>query len=111
MNSAQKALKAFTAGVADSEEFEYVVIDEETLKEETLTATGKDLRAAIEVLVRYGFIEPEPQNYGAWVNGIPVIVGSWVENGEYPFDKNALKEIIEGVCYKNAKKYFRLEDK
>ncbi len=39
------------------------------------------------------------------------LVGSWVENGEYPFDEDALKNIIEGICYKNAKKYFRLEDK
>ena len=97
LNSAQKALRAFTAGVADSEEFEYVVIDEETLKEETLTATGKDLRAAIEVLVRYGFIEPEPQNYGAWVNGIPVIVGSWVENAPEWLSGLILDGIIGGV--------------
>ncbi len=34
------------------------------------------------------------------------LVGEWVENGEYPNDQKALKEIIEGICYKNAKKYF-----
>lgn len=34
------------------------------------------------------------------------LVGKWVENGEYPYDKEALKNIIEGVCYKNAKEYF-----
>ena len=36
------------------------------------------------------------------------LVGSWVENGEYPNDENALKDIIEGISYKNAKKYFNL---
>ncbi len=34
------------------------------------------------------------------------LVGEWVENGEYPNDQKALKELIEGICYKNAKRYF-----
>ncbi len=34
------------------------------------------------------------------------LIGEWVENGEYPSDQKALKEIIEGICYYNAKKYF-----
>ncbi len=34
------------------------------------------------------------------------LIGEWVENGEYPNDQKALKEIVEGICYKNAKKYF-----
>lgn len=36
------------------------------------------------------------------------VVGEWVENGEYPYDEKALREIVEGVCYKNAKRYFEL---
>lgn len=34
------------------------------------------------------------------------LVGGWVENGEYPADMDALKEIIEGISYNNAVKYF-----
>ena len=34
------------------------------------------------------------------------LVGEWVEGGEYPNDEAALREIIEGICYKNAKNYF-----
>ena len=34
------------------------------------------------------------------------LIGSWVENGEYPNDEKALKRIVEGVSYYNAKKYF-----
>ena len=34
------------------------------------------------------------------------LIGKWVENGEYPDDSEALKNIIEGICYKNAKRYF-----
>ena len=34
------------------------------------------------------------------------LIGSWVDNGEYPEDWDALKKIIQGVCYYNAKTYF-----
>ena len=33
-------------------------------------------------------------------------IGSLVENGEYPYDEDNLKEIIEGISYNNALKYF-----
>ena len=34
------------------------------------------------------------------------LIGGWVEKGEYPDDRKALKKIVEGVCYYNAKEYF-----
>lgn len=34
------------------------------------------------------------------------LIGSWVEDGEYPKDMKRLKKIIEGICYFNAKEYF-----
>ena len=34
------------------------------------------------------------------------LIGRWVEDGEYPDDSEMLKEIVEGVCYNNAKEYF-----
>jgi glucuronate isomerase len=34
------------------------------------------------------------------------MVGKWVENGEFPNDEELLKTIVEGVCYKNAARYF-----
>lgn len=36
------------------------------------------------------------------------LVGGWVENGEYPQDWQALRRIIEGICYNNADEYFKL---
>lgn len=36
------------------------------------------------------------------------LIGEWVEGGEYPDDETALANIVEGICYKNAKKYFGL---
>ncbi len=36
------------------------------------------------------------------------LIGSWVENGEYPNDPKLLKTIVEGICFENAKRYFLL---
>ena len=36
------------------------------------------------------------------------LIGEWVEGGEYPDDETALANIVEGICYKNAKNYFGL---
>ena len=36
------------------------------------------------------------------------LLGSWVENGEYPNDEKALRTIVEDICYQNAKNYFAL---
>ena len=34
------------------------------------------------------------------------LVGTWVEDGEYPHDQKALRAIVEGISYLNAKNYF-----
>jgi len=34
--------------------------------------------------------------------------GEWVEGGEYPNDFEALATIVRGICYENAKNYFKL---
>ena len=36
------------------------------------------------------------------------LIGEWVEGGEYPNDEAALGEIIRGICFENAKRYFEL---
>lgn len=35
------------------------------------------------------------------------LIGKWVEDGEYPNDFASLSEIVRGVCYENAKRYFQ----
>lgn len=34
------------------------------------------------------------------------LIGGWVENGEYPDDEKALKRIVTGISYYNARRYF-----
>ena len=36
------------------------------------------------------------------------LIGNWVENGEYPNNDAALKRIVEGISFNNAKRYFEL---
>lgn len=38
------------------------------------------------------------------------LIGGWVENGEYPDDWKALKEIVEGISYGNAAGYFGFDN-
>ncbi len=37
------------------------------------------------------------------------VIGTWVENGEFPADDDLLKPIIQGICYYNAEKYFSIK--
>ena len=34
------------------------------------------------------------------------LIGNWVENGEYPDDEKSLRAIVEGICFRNAERYF-----
>lgn len=34
------------------------------------------------------------------------LLGTWVEQGEYPEDYETLEEIIKGICFENAVRYF-----
>ena len=34
------------------------------------------------------------------------LIGNWVENGEYPDDEKSLRTIVEGICFRNAERYF-----
>ncbi len=34
------------------------------------------------------------------------LIGKWVEEGLYPNDEQMLRNIVEGICYRNAKEYF-----
>ena len=39
------------------------------------------------------------------------IIGTWVDNGEYPYDKKALEKIIKGIAYNNCRRYFNFNTK
>ena len=37
------------------------------------------------------------------------LVGTWVEDGEIPNDEALLQQLIENICYNNAKQYFTID--
>lgn len=36
------------------------------------------------------------------------VIGTWVENGEYPGDMEFLKTLVQDICFNNAKQYFNM---
>ena len=65
-------------GAAPEGKFTYEVEDEETLEVTEETATLKDYEKALATLDEIGD-EPDPADYGVWVPGIPVLIGSALE--------------------------------
>jgi len=37
------------------------------------------------------------------------LIGSWIENGEYPADMNVAGGLVQDICHDNAIRYFKLE--
>ncbi|MCR5214287.1 MAG: glucuronate isomerase [Eubacterium sp.] len=37
------------------------------------------------------------------------LIGTWVENGEYPNNEESLKKIVQGISYNNAARYFNID--
>ena len=69
------ALNAFASKYSDDYEISYTVtVDEETLKDGSVTSTGADLKSAIVTLSKFSLEEPSPDAYGVWVVGIPPLV-------------------------------------
>ena len=57
----------------------YIIVDEETLSEEVVEVGYDDLIAASDILRSYDYSEPDPEEYGIWVPGIPVLIESGLE--------------------------------
>ena len=77
--AAKSALDEFATEVKDIDKATYTVVDEETMADEEVTSSYKDLLAAIKTYEDYDCTEPDPADYGVWVPGIPVLVESALE--------------------------------
>ena len=65
-------------GAEPTGDFIVEIEDEETLAITEETASLEDYQAALATVERYGE-EPDPADYGVWVPGIPVLIGSLLE--------------------------------
>ena len=75
-NTATAALDKADDGYAKALLYTYTVTDEETLHTEEVVASVADFSVAAAVLAEHGFSEPEPSDFGVWVPGVPVLIGS-----------------------------------
>ena len=82
-------LKSF---VPEANEVQYATVDEETLEDREITVyfdsvpedadedvNPMSFKDAVEYFSENGMEEPDPADYGVWVPGIPVLVGSLLE--------------------------------
>ncbi|MBQ9891227.1 MAG: ferrous iron transporter B [Firmicutes bacterium] len=76
--AAKAALEALIAATPADAKLEYVIVDEETLDEETAVAARADLEDAVANFLNTEYKEgcgaPDTSIYGKWVPGIPVLV-------------------------------------
>ncbi len=93
--AAVKAVKSFTAGIKDSDEFTYESEDEETLEVSEETVSGADVKAAAEVFEKNEGKADDPAEFGVWVPGIPAIVSGWLEAANAPEWLSGL--ILDGI--------------
>ena len=73
--AAKTALDEFVKDAKDFDEATYTVVDEETMADEEVTSTYKDLTEAAETYKKYNCEDPDPAEYGVWVPGVPVLIG------------------------------------
>ncbi|MDE6521047.1 MAG: ferrous iron transporter B [Ruminococcus sp.] len=79
MTDAVFELNALSAVYNDNVEFTYEIEDEETLEVTEETANMADFRNAVAMFEKYeGGVNPA--NYGTWINGIPVLLGSLLDS-------------------------------
>ena len=74
------ALRSFAAQFSAADKAELVVVDEETMADETVEFAASDLAGAAETLIDRNFAEPDPADYGIWIPGIPPILESFLDN-------------------------------
>ena len=77
--AAKAALTGFASQFSATETATYLVVDEETMADEEVTSTSAELAAALAVYDQYGYVAPNPENYGVWVPGVPVLVAQGLE--------------------------------
>ena len=73
--AAAQAIQALRAAVPADASIDYTLEDEETLEVTTESADYAAIQAALDA---YG-TEPDPAEFGVWVPGIPVLIGSLLE--------------------------------
>ncbi len=92
---AHAALVALDEQIGDLDYAEWHYENDETFESERRFASGKELTAAIETAYGYGYTDPDPADYGWWVQGVPVLVGKGLIAANAPAWLESL--ILDGI--------------
>ena len=77
-----------------------------------MTAQLKTL-ASVGVLGKFIGMETDSRSFTSYARHdyfrriLCSVIGDWLNKGMVSYDEDMLKEIIEGICYTNAVKYFK----
>ena len=85
----------FADSVKLTEKFTYTATDEETLREETVTVTGRDIKSAALTFSANDGKPDDPAEFGVWLPGVPKIVEGWLESANAPEWLSGL--ILDGI--------------
>ena len=75
----EDSLEDILSSTGKDEVASYILQDEETLSEEEIEVTYTELVESVDILSSYNYSEPEPEEYGPWVPGLPVLIGNGLE--------------------------------
>ena len=75
----EDSLKDILLSTGKDEVASYILQDGETLSEEEIEVTYTELVESVDILSSYNYSEPEPEEYGPWVPGLPVLIGNGLE--------------------------------
>ena len=75
----EDSLRDILSSTGKDEVASYILQDEETLSEEEIEVTYTELVESVDILSSYNYSEPEPEEYGPWVPGLPVLIGNGLE--------------------------------
>ena len=92
---AKKMLSEWAKTIPEKKTAKYSKVNEETLASEEVEVTGKELAAAVPVMEKCKFTEPDPARYGWWIPGIPKLAEKWLDQMKCSVWLKSL--ILEGI--------------
>ena len=75
----EDTLQDILSSTGKDEVASYILQNEETLSEEEIEVNYTELVESVDILSSYNYSEPEPEEYGPWVPGLPVLIGNGLE--------------------------------
>ena len=93
--AAVSAVKAFSDSIRLSDEFTYIVVDEETKAQDEITCTGREVKDAAKLFIKNEGKPDDPAAFGIWIPGIPALAEKGLAAADAPEWLSSL--ILDGI--------------